>query len=496
MVFNLKERKLIKMKKCLAIIFIIVIIVGTLTACDMNTIINSESKNDQNTSENGQMSDSKDIVNSNLQLEKIGELDVDFPMMVSSGIYHRDESGKYAITTLDGKNSTEAKYAHVENLGHGYFETSELDMNVSSIATINIFGVVDENAKEILPAEYALVEALSDRYIYVAKVTDFTDSKDECLIYLQKNGELISMNGSDDGDILLKGEWYIYDVVKGQRVKGATGTQPCSARAYGNYIHYMTEEGKYITIDDSGQKTPENITVSPDGSYSVSDEDSITCYDGDGKKLISVKKEDYTSVYIEGDYFCAYRSVDGTSEYVLLDKSGKEISTVFNKNIEVYGHMIECDDYIYDFDGKKLIDKKYTSIAFDVTTQNYLLYNAGKDETLVDKEGNIIYSISDSNSENIAADISNFLFYERAEANRVIYYSLKSKDFIFEGHSVAPWIVKVSNDDKSEKLVSVISDETLLDGYKDYISVKDKNSKIYIYATRLDGSGKDIYILK
>lgn len=479
------------MKKILA--FLLALAMCSLVACDISLPLKTDDSTDKTI---------ETAVDTDFALEKIGELTEENLQYANNGFYLKDESGKYAIISIDGKNRTDFKYTKVESVQYDFYQVATAaGMDVNNINSLNAYGIVDKNAKEILPAEYALVKPLSERFIYVAKVTAATELKDECLIYYSADSIVSNVfTGSEDDDLRFKGTWQIYDVEKKQMVKGVTGTKPSNTEAYGSFIKYTNDAGETVCVDDKGNEW-DSSTVSSNGSYRKEKDDNITYYSSAGEELITVKKDDYNSVSVKENFLIASKNLDdGKIKYFVLDMQGNVISAEFEKNITVYDHIIECDDYIYDYDGNKILDKKYTTIEFDeITKKYYFLSNLSDDGelTIIDKDGNVVYTASYKNNDGIKASSSNFLFYKEIATNEFKYYSYKSKDFKYEKVSpVGTWMVSVPNDDEqTRKLINVLTDEELLDGYKNYHCVVDYDNTVYVYAKAADNA-TDIYVLK
>ncbi len=409
----------------------------------------------------------------------------------SSGVYYKDENGKYGIMSFDGKKDTGAKYTYCESINKYFMvATSDFSAQKNEISAMNCVGLVDLNGQEIIPMKYASIKQINERYYQLYEALGTTDDRDEALIF--SSNEVFSSVYPDEDDALFTGKWYIYDIISGKMVKGATGTKPYAFTGHGDFIEYVTDDKQIVIVNQNGDTLPYTnslvggVNVFDDGHYTVEEDDSKgSLYNSDGDKLFEYNsEEDYVPMNSVGDYFYA-SGYDTSTKYVIMDKTGKVISSEFNSIPILYGNLIYVDKKLCDMEGNPIVEGEFERVRFDDVFKNsYLLYN-GSEVTCIDIKGNVLYKGVNQESS-----------YYAIKDDSGKYYSFKDKDFTIKGsYCLTSWLVKSEDENYEQCVVDSISGETLLSGYS-YLDVAETNDDfVYIYAKKSDGS-YDIYTAK
>ncbi len=469
-----------KKRKFLALLLIVVMLLS-FAACGEK----DNPDNEANVLTEGLMPD-------NLMVEKVGSLLTSDFMTAEGGLYYQnDGNGKYGVMSLDGNYDTGAVYSDCNPKGL-YFEVSKArNRKFTEPKSLNDTGLVDGKGKVIVPVAYAYVESLNERYFLAIQATKIVGSKDEALIaYGDKDVDKVRKANiaDEETDFMFAGKWVVYDKTTGQVVPGVSGTVDKSVVAYGNYISYNDDAGVKHIVDAKGQ--PLYCTkIFSDGSYSV--EGKIgTLYDGDGKKLFDYDLASYIPNYVDGEYYTAKFYRDSETVYVIMDKTGKVISSEFTSLPYFYGELILIDGKVYDVTGKNIINGSYEYINYNAMFGDYYFLRNNDTYTLINKKGEVLFEETDSDTKFVHPD--NFLTSEKIEGD-TYYYSFKDKAYNIKGYSFAPWLVKVEGNNSMYNLVSAISGETILEKYNGYTFTTVRGTAYYVYA-KYNG-GTDIYLI-
>ncbi len=426
-----------------------------------------------------------------LRLKKVATIQADYVSLEQGGVIYTAENELKGIATLDGKNDTGAIYTYC-NEDEGYFIVADkLPTDATQISELNVVGLVDAYGEELIPQQYASIEVLNERFARACEVTEPAESKDGALVYY--SNEAFSFMPDED-DTYFLGNWYIYDLTTGQKVPGATGTQPYYAFAYGNYVKFTTDDEKSHKVDAQGKALPEDASLFENGTYQVEDDEKGTVYDKDGDKLFTYDVDGYEPTGVEGNYFTASKYDSGNSTYVLLDAKGNVVTAEFPSWFTVYGRLILCDDKVYDFAGNQVVEGTVEGLRYDERFENIWIVKNGEERTLIDVEGTEImhYTCDDS----LYYEESSFAVAKRdSDGNRKQFYCLADGDYVLEGsYAVAPWLVQKTNEDWTEDLIDTVSGNALLEGYEGYgygYSCDD----FYIYAQTEDDAF-EIYLVQ
>ena len=423
-----------------------------------------------------------------LSAEKIGSVSgKNFVQCGLGGVVYRDDSGKYGILTPDGKQDTGAKYTSCKANGL-YFNVTTVDSTtVTGIYSYNCMGLVDGTGKELIPMQYAAIKKISDRFFQVMTVTEETENRDEALLYV--TDALFSITASED-DTLFKGIWHVYDIVAGKLVEGVSATNRYAVHGYGNFIDYVNDDENKICVNYRGEKLPNGVgvyDVFDNGYYSFNN----GIYDADYKKVFDYDPQGFVPYKGAGNYFISSkRDVNGKRSYALMDLTGKIISAEYSDFPYIYGELVCVSGEVYNFEGKKIIEGIYDSVYHEGVLANVWLLKSGNEHTLINKNGVVLWQGAAGNE--IKIETNRFLFSKKGDVYSRLFYSFAEKDFTLNGLSFAYWLLEVDAPNATYDVVDVISGKTIISGYKDYYSICDEQSCIYVYALN-PNDGFDIY---
>lgn len=395
-----------------------------------------------------------------------------------SGLHYTAENGKYGIMSFDGKSDTGAKYTYCSSLDKNFMvATTSLSKENFEISSLNRFGVVNANGKELIPMQYANIKLLNDRFYMVFEVTEQTENEDEALVYYTDN--IFSIYAQDE-DVLLKGVWYVYDANTAAKVDNASGTKQANVSAHGSVIKYTTAEGETVCVNSNGEKLPDGIKLFENGWYSLQNSNNGAVYDSNGNKQFEFASSDYMPIESNGDYFVGRR--DG--KYVLLDKKGATISAELSSWPTIKGDLMLVGKTVCDLTGKTVIDGEYTYLYFNKNTEDTWFLKEGSTYTLIDKNGTVLYQETEDSS--ISIDVYSTFNMKKTVGGKQMYYSFKDKDYTIEGIGLTSWMVQKKNADNTYEVVDIRNGEVVVSGHNSYSYGVDSNHKLYIY-----GHGKD-----
>lgn len=447
-------------------------------------------ENNNNNGETNKEEKPKDRLAEGLTAEKIGTIENDDISTSKVGIIYRDDNGMYGIMTLDGKNDTGAKYTECTPVGDFFEVTTIKETSVDDIDSLNCFGVVDANGKEIIPMKYALVEKLNDRYIKVYEATEKTTNEDESLL------------NYNNGAVRFKGKWYIYDMVSEKVLEGVYGTNKYETTTYGNLIEYVTDAEEIIIVNEKGEKVPEGAEYGwgkskvyfNNGYYNLVKDNAGAVYNSNHEKLFDYALDGFIPYKNENDYIWA-RKYDNGYTYVLMDTTGKTVSVEFTSVPDVYGDLIFAEGKVYDFDGETVFEGSFNQIFFEKQFGDVYCLKNDKEYTLIKKDGTVLYQGAED--EVIYFDMYNRFTIKKKVEDKNMYYSFADKDFTLEAkdYGGAPWLVEVAKPNFIYDLADTISGKTIINGYKGYKYINVPDEAIYVYAKKADG-GYDIYVVK
>lgn len=418
-----------------------------------------------------------------LTAQKIGSIDKSITT-AEGGVYYRGTNGKYGIMTLDGTSDTGPIYTECEPCGSLFVVTTKTAEDIYSVTDLNCYSLVDATGKEVISAKYLDYERESDYFVKVIEATDTTTNRDEALFALSVNDGDFSI-GVDDDDLLLTGNWYIFNMVTGQKIEGATGTKRYSITAYDKMIQYTTDDGVDVVVNDKGETIPADAEVFYNNCYCVTSGDTHTIYDSDRNKLFDVQDDDYVPYRSTGAYLVASKRENGAITYVLMDKTGKQVSEVFDDSISVYGNLVYVNNSLYTLDGQSVINGISGSITRDTCFGKGLMVKQGEEYVCIDWKGTVLWK---------GAGYTQWMgLLEKKEDGKRLYYSIADGDYTIEGDAVTGWLVRVPVGKNQYDLVDVISGKAIISGYG-YYSYVAVDGAIYVYAQ--NGGTYDVYLVK
>ncbi len=427
-----------------------------------------------------------------LTVEKVSEqnLSVGIPMTGNGGLYY-SKDGKYGIMTFDGKNDTGALWASVKECGK-YFAVSDKALGDSlEPEDLNVSGVVDSKGNEILPCEYFMFTALSDRYIKAYKATERTFNEDEAMLYVG-SASLFSLGPGED-DPIFKGKWQVYDVVKGAFVEGLEGTKKevsgMGVQAMGDYLVTYADTSSETIVDSDGKVVDESITVFEDGSTAKLVDNKGVVFSPEGEELFTYELDGYIPTdFFDGYYQASKSDADGKKDYVILNTGGEVILDVSDESSSIpkaCGEIIVWNRTAYDLKGNVLLEKvSYQEYLVGAPRWAVLLQN--EEKAIVAKyDGTVIATVD------ITDDIhfeDNLTIFKQGEEGD-LYYSHADGDFtlaITAYSDVSPWTAKCKVNNGVYDLIDTYTGEALLENYKEYRYSGLDSDVYYIYAKNVN----------
>lgn len=413
------------------------------------------------------------------------------------GAYYKDDNDMYGIISRDGSKDTGAVYTNVEaEYDNAFFVVSQKkDADVTSVADLNSSGLLNDDLQLVVPMEYAAIDILSDRFVKVCEVTEQTDNKDEALVYYTDS--MISITASDD-DTFFKGNWYVYDILKGAKVPGISGTQAYYIDVYGSYIEYIDEAANdYVIKNADGETVTGEFEVFEDGTLLVAEGNKGTVYNPDNTKAFSFEVDGYIPYErLENGHFAAVREENDGMTFVILDGEGKAVSKEFaierRYDVEVFGEVIVVNGQLFDYNGNSVIEGTYDDIYYEDIFGKYLMLENYEGFTMIQTDGTVLYKGAES--ENLEINEYSFAI-RRKDDSGYKYYNVKDQDFTLEGYSAGVVHVSADGANGTENLVNTVTGEVALKNYSDYEVIEIEGEGLLVYAEALDGS-YDVYTIK
>ena len=395
-----------------------------------------------------------------------------------NGVVYYGENEKYGVMSGDGSYDTGAIYDNATCEG-AYFKVRTEEIGTpDELDKINSVGLVDCTGEELIPAQYAVVEDLSDRFYRVCAVTERTEA-DEYLVYLSKGAFTVSAGEKDPRYL---GTWSVYDLQTGAEVPNATGTKGGSVTVRGDVIVFTADDGNRRYINAAGQDLPTEATYHNNGTYTDYSDDAV--YDSNGNKVFDGVTDGYEVSNWDSGYYRAHKYENGTTNYVLLDETGAICSGTFPKTPYVEeGNLVSCDDKLYDMQGNCLFEESLYGVYYydgywlirDDAKNVYLMDSNYTVEKICQIDEDYTYSLSGSD----------FAVTCRADGEYT-YYSVLQKEFV-DGEVIAKGIAQRKTGE-SRDLINAMTEEVLLTGYRAYYAIEtEEGICIYAYA------GNDVY---
>ena len=216
----------------------------------------------------------------------------------------------------------------------------------TDIEELNCVGVMNAEGHVIVPAKYAAVVELNERYIRAYQVSEEVENEEEALLVLP----------GADGEKYYQGSWYIFDVLDASEAV-AVGTKPYQATADGGELTYYGDDGIEQNISSSIQERRQ-IT---ENTYILENEKAGLLYTEDGRFVRMFSREGFylmNETITDGrkTYLIAEKMNEETgSEYVLMTENGKIASAILpdkpNRIADVVIYLENGSEVF--FDGKQ-----------------------------------------------------------------------------------------------------------------------------------------------
>lgn len=387
----------------------------------------------------------------------------------------RVDSKQYAIKSTDQSKVIDGTFVSVDRVNDHIVAKRNSAKDIYDFENINSTGVYNQNLDLVVDHEYAVIKsAHPDGCVIAYKATEVTTNKDEALVYLSND---YFPTGGDEDDTYYKAEWCVINLKTGEKLPGLGGTYPPDLSANSNYIRSETPDGEIIHVDLDGNIFPSDAKILGNGCYVY--EDTKTVYASDGTFLFT-----YTGTYppsvASEKYFQISRYVNGNNEYYLVDRSGNVVSAIFPKHMTVYfDRLIKCDEKLYYFDGTQIYDDKIYNI--NQVGNYYLFRDYNKNYWITDLDLNVIARQSGNDVEFSYSDL---VFYKPGTSYKYLYYSVPQQAYVYEGSSIAPWLVQISRQEgytTTYDVVNTLTDEYILSGCTTRPTVYiDADDNIYI----------------
>ena len=215
----------------------------------------------------------------------------------------------------------------------------------TDIEELNCVGVMNAEGHVIVPAKYAAVVELNERYIRAYKVEGEMENEEDALLKLS----------AADGQKYYKGNWYVFDVLDASWPV-ADGTEPYQVTADGGDLTYYDDDGseQHISSIQDRRQITEN-------TYILENEKAGLLYTENGRFVRMFSREGF---YLMDDtitdgrktYLIAEKMNEETgSEYVLMTENGKIASAILpdkpNRIADVVIYLENGSEVF--FDGKQ-----------------------------------------------------------------------------------------------------------------------------------------------
>ncbi len=417
-----------------------------------------------------------------LVAEKVGTVNRDMFSTTAAGLYY-SEDDKFGVMSIEGLHDTGAIYTDCKQQNNYFAVRKNADYSLSKIDSLNTYGLINGKGESIVPMKYADFYFIGDRYVAAITVTERTYDDDEAAVCTLRDYDA-------DQKFDYKGSWCVYDLATGKTVPGVTGKASGKPIAYGKYLVYYQDSDR-VVVDNNGKPLVEGADLFDDGSYAIEGKTGAV-YDEDGKELFAYDLTNYTPYAMtnDGERYIGRLSNDGTTTYVLMDKTGAVISAEFPEIYSVYGDLILSENKIYNLEGENVLEGKYNSLYFDSMFGSHWIARDDKAYTMIDKTGGVYFAGVENNKTNVY--ISDFVAYTKKEDD-YYFYSHKDQDYTIEGYSFAPWIVRTPSQNGRYDLVDTMTGKTLLEGYESYSYTARNAFAYYVYA-KYEG-GADVYLI-
>ena len=426
-----------------------------------------------------------------VSLQKVGEI-AGFISAHEGGLIYRGENNKYGVLSPDGKKDTGAIYDDADAVSRYFQIKVKRPADENDFDGINATGLIDGSGKELIPAEYAVIKRLNDRYWEVIKATEKTDS-DDYLLYMTSGDLFETYRSAAEKGPRYKGEWAVFDVKTGKPIPGVSGTGEHALVEKGDAVSFKTNENAFVNVNEKGEQLPDGATVFGNGCYKIPQGNDYVICDPLGKEVFRCAADGFIPSHMTGDkgYYVARKQTDSKFTYVLMDLKGETVSFEFSDDpiCTVWKSFMLIKGNLYDFGGRQIFTDSvnYNRMeTFKVRNCGVLLKSLQNDYALLDAEGNVVWS---GKNDDILLDAS--LTIPKKTDGGKLFLNWKDRDFtIANAISLKEGFVSAATENNTRALVDTVTGETLLSGYKSYDTGGNADDGLYVYAITADGAAE------
>ena len=322
-----------------------------------------------------------------LMLEQVGVVNrTDFATYGGGLVYKDSETKKSGIISVQGLIDSGAVYDVVREVGGTYFAVMRTRAShANDLDGLNNFALVTGSGRQLVGPYYASYSIYGD-FIVAYKATSRNDSDGVISIY-----DTDTFETKPDSTVRYNGEWEVYHLKSGEKLYGVEGTGSFPGYEQGPYLRYKNGDS-YVTIDATGNLMPAEARIFADGSYAI--ESKIgEVFASNGKKLFDYDLTGFIPNETDGVNYIAKRYVDGTTTYVVMNKSGEIISTEHNDYITLVGNLVLCDKVLYNFKGETVLKGSCSSVKQDRMFGQYYVARDNDVYTMLDENGAVYISV-------------------------------------------------------------------------------------------------------
>lgn len=411
-----------------------------------------------------------------LSIEKIGTLPQTCGT-ANGGLYYRIGQ-KYGIMSFDGAYNSGAIYTMCQPFGNAFL-VSKSESNEADVLTFNSAGVVDAQGNVLIPLSYASVVAIDSRFARVAELTGTCP---------EKEGSITDFNNAAGDTVFCTGNWYIYDLTTGKSIPNATGTSRYASYSYaGKFVKYVTDDKVQHVVTPEGDALPETAVHMTNGYYMLPEENAVC--DAYGARLFTYDPSGFVPGHEQNSdkYFTAKKTVDGKDSFVLMDMTGAVVSGEFTAEPQIYGNLLIYNKRVCNFKGEPLLDAEINHLYEDtITHQMWAASDAvTKEKFLLDNDGKVVYRSGTEVETSFLTN--NFDMHRKDGENDPYHLIIKDGSYTLKGTSVAPWLVRTTNEDGTFNLVETVSGTTLLSNYTSITVGTAGGTMLYVYTQNADG---------
>lgn len=417
-----------------------------------------------------------------LMLEQIGVVGKTNFSVYGGGLVYKDSAAnKYGIISVEGLIDSGAIYDAVKETGVYFSVMTKRANDPNDLSGLNTFALVNGKGRQIVGPHYASYSLYGD-FVVAYKATGRNDEDGDINIY-----DSDVFEAKIESSVHYDGKWEVYHLKTGAKIPDLEGTGYFSGFDQGTFLRYHNGD-EYVTVDANGKPLAEDAKMFGDGSYAI--ESRIgEVFAADGSKLFAYDLTGYIPYETDGTHYVAKRYADAVNTYVIMDKTGKIVSTEFDEQITLVGNLVLCNEILQNFDGETVLKGTCSSIKQDRMFGQYYVARAGDVYTMLDDTGDVYVSVEYDDEH--AFYVDDFVAYDKTSGD-YMFYCHKTQSFDIKGYSMSPWMVKVVGDNNTYDLVDTMTGDTLLSGYSNY-SYNTRNPETYYIYAKHD-RGADVFL--